>query len=850
VGRWRVKLFDGPVLEGPHGEIRRFRSRKVGAILAYLALKLDHPVPRDEIAGAVWPDEDDQDAVANRFRVALASLRKQLEPPEAGYGSVIDSPVAGCLRLRADAVSCDAVDFENALKAKDSQQAQELYTGPLMPGYDEEWLVLERYRFEALAEGLTRQPRTTPAPQKTPAPTQQTFLPQYLTRFFGRENEQEELAKLIQNHRLVTVTGPGGMGKTRLTVEVARQMEGQSVFVALAAIDENGSVPQAILSALGISPSATLDLLDQLKQVLSAAPPTLFVLDNIEHVVEAASATAQHLLERLPHIKILATGRMPLEIPGEQLFLLSPLEGSPPVALFIDRAQNARPDFVAKDQNLKAIEEICELVNRMPLGIELAAARVVAQTPIQIQETLAASILDLKSRQRGLSERHRSIKAPIQGSYDQLPDPLKDFFAALSTFKGGWTAEAAGYIAQAQQTQDLLEELVLRSLVLARTEAKTIRYGFLEPIRQFAEDLPYQNNLQERHREYFLNLAAEVDADDINTLYAPDADQENLMFALRPDLADSSELYANGLRGALVYAHARGRQRAFLPFAELALQLAPKIQDLRLRTELRVAAYFLFSYSGQLEVIIRIAKDISDDCRQANFKPGLVHGLIITGYSEFQRGNQMQGIQSARESLALARETGEQVLVWRALRIAGFIIQATPRYMTLPPQEASELIKESEQYCLECLATLPAASSFQSFERMTLVQIYKAQNRLAEYYAALKAAQRHALEHQMSPMLMFALSEERDFAISREQLETASLLHGSYFQLRQKTGYLEIIESDRTDKTRALLTGKIGEQRFNELFQQGMQLSSDEIARINSFPELAPHDPGNRDQEG
>src|SRR4051794_6553107 len=135
---WRVSLFGGPVLDSScFGDVRRFRSKRVGALLAYLALRLGRPCPREELYEALWPDDDDLDAVANRFRVTLASLRRQLEPPGAGYGSVLDTTTAGAVRLRDETVWCDVVAFEAALRAGRHSEAACLAQADLLPGYYE-----------------------------------------------------------------------------------------------------------------------------------------------------------------------------------------------------------------------------------------------------------------------------------------------------------------------------------------------------------------------------------------------------------------------------------------------------------------------------------------------------------------------------------------------------------------------------------------------------------------------------------------------------------------------------------------------------------------------------------------
>jgi non-specific serine/threonine protein kinase len=332
--------------------------------------------------------------------------------------------------------------------------------------------------------------------------------------------------------------------------------------VSLADIADENQIPTTLLQALRILPDVHRNLMEQVTEALGRQGSPLLLLDNAEHLLDAVAALTLHLLEALPDMQILVTSRQRLDILGESLFPLSSLKSPtsdlpydtliemPAAALFLDRAQRVRPDFILTDRSLPDFVQICRFLEGVPLALELAAARVTHQTLAGIAADLAANLLVLKSRQRGLSKRHQSLRATLQGSIDLLSPEQKEFFAALSVFQGGWT-------------EMLLEDLLVRSLVVATENAErgTIRYAFLETIRQFATELlseEQRSRLIAEHRAYFLALAAEVWADDIRTLPPLDDESENLPIALERGWQQQDDTFWHGLIGALCYLFFRG----------------------------------------------------------------------------------------------------------------------------------------------------------------------------------------------------------------------------------------------------------------------------------------------------
>ena len=387
---WRIALFDGPRLLTAEGtEVRRFRSQRVAALLAYLCLHLGRDCPREELAEALWPDEDPQ-VTSNRLRFSLSSLRHQLELPGMTSGSVLDASRPGYVRLQRERVWCDVIAFEEALQAGDKAEVARLACGPLLPGFYDEWILTERERLEALKEDLPQpEPFSLVATQPEPErePTLEKHLPVYLTHFFGRETEIETLLRAFETERLLSVIGPGGMGKSRLAVETAHRLALPSVFVPLAELSDETRLAEFVLGALGIQARIETEPIEALQALLVRHGAFLLILDNAEHLLNTVTALVLRLFESAEMLKILLTSRQSLDIPGERVVLLEPLEPPklstsparllefPAVALFCDQARHAHPDFALTPRHTEALVTICQKLEGMPLALELAAAR-------------------------------------------------------------------------------------------------------------------------------------------------------------------------------------------------------------------------------------------------------------------------------------------------------------------------------------------------------------------------------------------------------------------------------------------------------------------------------------------
>ncbi|MGC4043072.1 MAG: AAA family ATPase [Armatimonas sp.] len=347
----------------------------------------------------------------------------------------------------------------------------------LLPGYYEEWIAPQRERLANAYQDALRQLESLSDLNKawdgaqesiesvspSPTATVRPRLPLHYNRFFGRESEIHRLEQLLSSPapaRLITITGPGGIGKTRLAVETAHRcseaFEGGVWFVPLADITDARLIPDAIADCLGVVRSAQVEPMEQLVQALSVRP-ALLVLDNLEQLLldstgEETRTWLHHLIRLVPTLTCLATSRQPVEIECEVQFPISllPTEPSQPVSdpqallqlpsieMFVDRAQSVRPDFQLTVRNADSVALLCMQLEGLPLSIELAAAWAQTLTPTQMVEQLSSQTL-LVSRRKDRPPRHRSLTSAIEWSFQLLSLELQRFFSRLSVFSGGWT---------------------------------------------------------------------------------------------------------------------------------------------------------------------------------------------------------------------------------------------------------------------------------------------------------------------------------------------------------------------------------------------------------------------------
>ncbi|HUG29693.1 MAG TPA: tetratricopeptide repeat protein [Candidatus Limnocylindria bacterium] len=354
-------------------------------------------------------------------------------------------------------------------------------------------------------------------------------LPAQLTSFIGRGRELGEIADLLGRSRLVTLTGPGGTGKTRLAVAVADRLlprfSDGVFFVPVAPIDDPERVPAAIATVLGLREAPEQPVVQVLEEHLRDKS-MLLVIDNLEHLAAAAPIIAK-LLERAPAVSALTTSRELLHVYGEQGYPVQPLPvppsggpaepmaTNPCVVLFLERATAVRPDFRLTEQSLSIVAEICRRVDGLPLAVELAAARVRILPLVEIVARLDRRLAALTGGARDLPERQQTLRATIDWSHDLLDSAERRLFARLSVFAGGWTRQAAETICAGDLGIDVLDglaSLVDKSLVRRETARDDdVRFDLLQTIQEYArerlEDSGEADRVRRLHAEHFRDLA-------------------------------------------------------------------------------------------------------------------------------------------------------------------------------------------------------------------------------------------------------------------------------------------------------------------------------------------------------
>jgi predicted ATPase/class 3 adenylate cyclase len=540
--------------------------------------------------------------------------------------------------------------------------------------------------FDLVVEGL---PSDFPAPKTLDA--RPNNLPLQLTSFVGRDAEIAETVRLLGEHRLVTLTGPGGTGKTRLALEVASELlpslPDGAFFVDLAPIAEPSLVAPAIGRTLGVKEQSGRDLVETLADHV-AARELLLVPDNFEQVLEAG-AVIERLLGAAPQLRVLATSRTPLGVYGEQerdvpplglpdpgvLPELQELSRSEAVALFVARARAATPDFELTAENAPAVAGICARLDGLPLAIELAASRIKVLSPDAILSRLGHSLDLLTASARNLPERQRTLRGTIEWSHELLDQPQQRLFARLSAFAGGSDLDAVEVVCNpgrelGADTLELLASLVDRSLV-RRTEASgdEPRFGMLETIRAYARERlaaePDGEVTRRRHAEHFLDLADElkphVAGDDVaEWLDRFDREHGNLLEALgwaaRAGEADRG-LHAT----ASLWRYWQLRGHFAVGRAQLERLLAGPGERTAARAEAHAAAGSLAYWQGDVEETERhygeslvMYRELGDRAGQAEAVYNLAFVPLISR-TGFESSLRLLG-----EALDLFEELGDQ----------------------------------------------------------------------------------------------------------------------------------------------------------------------------------------------
>ncbi len=573
LGEFSVALGENTVADDA------WRLRKAKTLIKLLALAPERRLHAEQAAELLWPGRD-PDSARNNLHQAIFAARRALDSIGLEGGRYLELREELILLGPEDPVQIDAITFEELAAVARERGEPGAYRAAL-EGFDAELLPADRYEdwsrerrdsldelrlgLEAELTGLEACPAADGASSQGPA------LPRQLTTFIGRERELAEAAALLRNAQLLTLTGAGGCGKTRLALELAGQLLGDFADgvwpVELAALGEPELVGPAVAQALDTRLAS-----DRAPEVALAGHigdrQLLLLLDNCEHLVEPVAHLVEALLSHCPNLTVLATSREPLRIPGEVTWRVPSLslpklgERSPSapeaesVRLFTVRAGQAAPGFELDDENAVAVATLCHRLDGMPLAIELAAARVSVLTPAQIVERLDDSLDLLSGGSRTAMTRQQTLRATLAWSFDLLEPDEQILVRRLAVFAGSFGLDAAEDICaedplQRQEVVALLSRLIDKSLVHVEEGPGDRRYRLLETIRQYAAerlaDAGEREGFERRHRDWYVELAESdpTPAGDLparDRLRRLDLERDNLRAALATALADDPQV--------------------------------------------------------------------------------------------------------------------------------------------------------------------------------------------------------------------------------------------------------------------------------------------------------------------
>src|SRR5205809_5288145 len=679
------------------------------------------------------------------------------------------------------------------------------------------------------------------APVGAPPPAQ-------LTSFIGRERETAAVQQLLQGTRLLTLTGAGGSGKTRLALEVASRVGTQYpdgvAWVELAPLSNPELVPHHVADALGVRRDGIRAAGDALLEALRERD-ALLVLDNCEHLVEACARLAEALLRGCPRLRILATSREALGIGGERAWLVPALTlpdaGKPvtravaaeseAVRLFVERTHAVRPSLELIDANVAAMVQICRRLDGLPLAIELAAARARVLDPQQIAARLDDVFGLLTSGSRTALPHHRTLRSTIEWSYALLTEQERVLFRRLAVFAGGFTIDAVEAVAEggairARDVLDLLSGLVDKSLVLLETEALEARYRMLETIRQYArerlEEAGEAAGLGRRHAQFFLARAEAADpflpvhaggwqerlAEDVGNLRAA-AD----WFEQDPTAADDNLLFATALHWFWFgLGHYReGRRRI-----ETALERSGGARS-RARGRALSSLAMYFALQGERGAIGPVAEESVAILREtAGPSVDLACALVGLGQSRLLAGDLAGAARELAEAPAVARSARPRYWITYALYWQGCVAQASGDLAA-----ARAAFDEGLALALKDGYHAPIAHLATMRGRLALAEGDTA-GALASFAIGLAS-----LERTKNHWSTIVPGEDlARIAADRGDAVRAARLLGAAANLREEAGAAPLpLEREILDRLAGSVRASLGVAAFDAAFQAGQALS-------------------------
>jgi predicted ATPase/DNA-binding SARP family transcriptional activator/DNA-binding CsgD family transcriptional regulator len=716
-----------------------------------------------------------------------------------------------------------------------------------------------------------RPPTARPSAPEKHSSDRRHNLPAAVSNFIGREAEILEIKRHLSMTRLLTLTGTGGVGKTRLALEVAGDLPSAYPagvwLVELAPLSDPDLAPQAVAATLGVREEQGRPLVTTLVEELRAGE-LLLVLDNCEHLVDACARLADTLLSSCPGLRVLATSREPLGITGEVCWpvrslsmpdvdyapAVEQLVGYESVQLFVDRARTRLPGFELTSANSGPVAKVCRKLDGIPLAIELATARMTVLAVEQVAARLNDALELLTGGSRTADPRHQTLRAALEWSYEPLSDRERRLFERLSVFAGGWTLEAAEAVGIGEgiggaDVLDLLGRLVSKSLVtLQAGKLDAARYGMLEPVRQYARerlDAAQHERARERHATYFLALAEEAEPGLLGPRPGPwlerlAEERDNLLAALSwaLDAEEREDRAEAGLRISValvrfwgVFGVSEGRR-----WLEKALARSEA-----LRTPLRARALnetsFLVLFGGGFDQAIAMLEEslaLSRELKDSSGAAGAVRNLV---YALAHAGDSVRVAQLREEAEALVRGPLDQ-------RSRAGLLEA----LTLATLDAYDH-EGALAYAGEAAAAYQALGDVQgmvvALAALGMVSLSAGDPEQAQAYLTQNLELLRGMGHKMG--IAYCLLGMAGVAGERARPDRAARLWGAAEALREAIG-MHLTPFDRShyryEERLAAARALTEEDAWERAWAEGRAMSPEEAIEYALAEEGAFHIPG------
>lgn len=722
-------------------------------------------------------------------------------------------------------------------------------------------LVQPEHLWQIIAPGLVWEFPPLSSMEKIPG-----NLPVALTSFIGREREIGEIKRLLLESHCVTLTGPGGTGKTRLSLQVAAEVVDEFAdgawLVEFAPLADPALVPQAVATAIHVREQPDRPMLGQLTDYLRPKK-LLLVLDNCEHLIEACAQLADALLHTCPNLRLMASSRETLGIAGETSYPVPPLQtpglrdpltasrltGYESVRLFVERAQAVQPHFALTDANAEAVAQICRRLDGIPLAIELAAARIKLFTPGQIALRLDDRFRLLTGGSRTALPRQQTLRALIEWSYDLLSPGECALLRRLSVFAGGWTFEAAEQIC-AQEPEaalaegvslpldvlDGLTQLVNKSLVVADEHGSEIRYHFLETIRQFAHEKLLDSGEAEQmhasHLEYFLMQAQRAEpflhsADQVDWFDRLEVEEDNLRTAFDWALDKGQTEKALTLTSALWWFWYNrdhfGEAREHMN-AALSRPAASGPGEARLKALIGLG--FIEYAAGNISEARAVLEDAVNLSKKLANQRGLAESLQFLGAVEFVEATRSTPGDFAKvreimeQSLANWQELGDKIGISWELNLLSGVAQAEGDL-----SQARALMEESVSLRRDFGDRTILAYSLRRLAEIALLQ-----GDLDTAEASFREGHLLLIEAGSKAAIAASIAGFAGLALAQDQVIRAARLFGAVDTILQSLAWrLPPADYEMHKHYLARARAQLGEEAFTAAFNEGCAMNMEQV---------------------